>query len=182
MRQAAVIGLAFVVASGMPALAAKANALTCTGVMREFPLNLPGFRVSFERPLTITPDLSGGEDLDVHILSTDAEVDGTLKCRADTFARFEVRIGTPADQQVLDNFQQFQEAALATVFRWDKARTATVARAMSSDADEYLRASIERGDIYHAGKVEYHEGRGIDFGAIWTESDRTLVIFSQTND
>ncbi|MDX7953169.1 hypothetical protein P7D22_18560 [Lichenihabitans sp. Uapishka_5] len=148
--------------------------------MADYPKALPAFRVSFERPLTITRDLFGGEDgIDVHILSTSADVDGTLKCKGDVFRRLEVRIETPFEAATRANFSQFEEAALATAFGWDSARSHTVVAAMSTDADEYLRASIQRGDTYRAGKVEYHEGSRYDLGLIWTEADHTFVITSQ---
>ena len=46
---------------------------------------------------------------------------------------------------------------------------------MSREAEEYLRASNQRGDVFVAGKTEYHQG-GADMGMIWTPRDRTLII------
>ena len=46
---------------------------------------------------------------------------------------------------------------------------------MNGEAAEYLRASIERGDVFLAGKTEYHED-GSDLGMIWTKTDRTFII------
>ena len=51
---------------------------------------------------------------------------------------------------------------------------------MASDADEYLRASLQRGDTYNAGKVEYHQGSAYDLGMIWTPSDKTLIVTTQS--
>lgn len=148
--------------------------------MADYPKALDAFRVSFERPLTITRDLFGGEDgIDVHILSTNAEVDGTLKCKGDAFRRLEVRIEAPFEGPTRANFSQFEEMAVATAFGWDVAKSHAVVSAMSTDADEYLRASIQRGDTYHAGKVEYHQGSRYDLGLIWTEADHTFIITSQ---
>ena len=54
-------------------------------------------------------------------------------------------------------------------------RASTAVRTMSREAEEYLRASNQRGDHVVAGKTEYHEG-GADLGMIWTARDRTLII------
>jgi hypothetical protein len=172
-----VLGLMTVAVS---AEAAPRSGPTCASFMADFPKALPGFRVSFERPLTITRDLFGGEDgIDVHILSTDADVDGTLKCKGEEFRRFEVRIESPFEDQARANFSQFEEASLATMFGWERPKAHTVVSAMSTDADEYLRASIQRGDTYRAGKVEYHQGDRYDLGLIWTEGDHTFIVTSQ---
>ena len=65
------------------------------------------------------------------------------------------------------------------IFGWDRAKAHTVVGAMSTDADEYLRASIQRGDTYRAGKVEYHEGGRYDLGLIWSENDHTFIVTTQ---
>ncbi len=185
MRRDALAAVILIAGQGMPATAApKADLLTCTSFMRDFPQALPAFRVSFERPLTITRDLFGGDEagVEIHVLSTNADVDGTLRCRGDAFARFEVRIGTPADTHTEANFSQFEQAALTSVLHVDKGRAATIVGAMSSDADEYLRASIQRGDTYDAGKVEYHQGTSYDLGMIWTPSDKTLIVTTQSDE
>ncbi|MCW6510214.1 hypothetical protein [Lichenifustis flavocetrariae] len=173
-------GLALTGFSASATEAATRAAATCASFMQDYPKALGTFRVSFERPLTITRDLFGGDDgIDVHILATNADVDGTLKCKGDAFRRFEVRISGTADAATSANFAQFQQAALSTLFGWDRARSATVVAAMSADADEYLRASIQRGDLYRSGKVEYHQGGLYDLGVIWTEADHTFVVTTQ---
>ena len=153
-KLATTMGLLAAVVAG-PVLAAPRPGPTCASFMADYPKALGAFRVSFERPLTITRDLFGGDDgIDVHILSTNADVDGTLKCKGDVFRRFEVRIiETPFAEPARTQFSLFEEAALATAFGWDGAKTHAVVSAMSTDADEYLRASIQRGDTFHAGKV-----------------------------
>ena len=67
-------------------------------------------------------------------------------------------------------------------FHWDRSKAETIEKAMSADAAEYLRASLERGDLAVAGKVEYHQGDEVDLGLIYTESDHMLVISSQSAD
>ena len=187
MRRTAVVGmvLAAVGPAAFPAEAApKPNLVTCTTFQRDFPQALPGFRVSFERPLTITRDLFGTDEpgVDIHVLSTDGDVDGTLRCRGDQFRRLELRIGTPSDPRTDANYAQFEQAALTAVLRVDKGRAATIIGAMSSDAAEYLRASIQRGDTYQAGKIEYHQGATFDLGMIWTATDKTLVVTTQGDE
>ena len=152
--------------------------------MRDFPQALPNFRVSFERPLTITRDLFGGDEagVEIHVLSTDADVDGTLRCRGDDFRRLELRVATPAEASTESNFAQFEQAAITSVLHVDKGRAATIVGALSSDADEYLRASIQRGDTYNAGKVEYHQGASYDLGVIWTPADKTLIVTTQSDE
>ncbi len=151
--------------------------------MKDYPAAASGYRVSFERPITINRgfgDLLSG--VDVHILQSGAEVDGTLKCRGDAFVRFEARVTLPAKDKALADFVSLGQAALMTAFRWERAKAQTVERAMSQDAAEYLRASLQRGDTYVSGKVEYHQADRLDLGLIWTETDHTLVISSQTED
>ena len=163
--------------------AAAAEPLGCDAFMRDYPAAAPGYRVSFERPITINRgfgDLLSG--VDVHILQSGTEVDGTLKCRGDTFLRFEARVTLPAKDKALADFVGLGQAALMTAFHWERAKAQTVEKAMSQDAAEYLRASLQRGDTYVSGKVEYHQADRLDLGLIWTDTDRTLVIASQTEE
>lgn len=186
MRRTPVVAMALAgLGLALPATAApRPEPLSCAGFMRDLPLALPNFRVGFERPLTITRDLLGDDEpgVEIHVLSNNGNVDGTLRCRGDAFHRFEVRIGTPADARTEGNFSQFEQAAITSVLRVDKGRAATIVGALSSDADEYLRASIQRGDTYNAGKVEYHQGSSYDLGMIWTPGDKTLVIAAQSDE
>ena len=155
----------------------------CEAFMKALPEAVPSYRLSFERPLTISRgfgDILSG--IDVRIISTNAEVDGTLKCRGDQFVRFELRIKAPPADRAVTDFNAVAEAALMSAFRWERAKAQTVARALSSDAAEYLRASQQRGDVYLAGKVEYHQGDALDLGMIFTPSDHTMIITSQSGE
>ena len=152
----------------------------CAPFMDAFVKATEGHRATFERPLIITRGFFGDEDgVDVRVLSTDEDVEGTLKCRGDQFLRFEVRVDAPTGDKLDAAFKVYEQAALLAAFRWDRAKADTVVGAMSSDAAEYLRASIQRGDTYRAGKVEYHQGDALDLGLIWTESDRTFIVTAQ---
>ena len=72
-------------------------------------------------------------------------------------------------------FEQVQNAAIRAALGWNATRASTAVRTMSREAEDYLRASNQRGDVFIAGKTEYHEG-GADMGMIWTMRDRTLII------
>ncbi len=161
----------------------KPAALDCDAFMKEFPGTAPGYRIAFERPLTIAKgfgDMMSG--VDVHILSSDTKVDGTLKCRDATFLRFELRATLPADAKILGDLDKLEQSALMAAFHWDRAKAQTVVKAMTSDADEYFRASVQRGDLYNSGKVEYHQADRLDLGLIWTATDHTFVISTQTDE
>ena len=159
---------------------ARLPAVGCAAFTKDFPADAAGYRVAFERPLTIARgfgDVMSG--IDVRVVSSDTKVDGTLKCKDDKFLRFELRATLPADAKILGDLGKFEVAALMAAFRWDRAKAETVEKAMASDAGEYLRASIERGDLYNAGKVEYHQADRMDLGLIWTQADHTFVISTQ---
>jgi hypothetical protein len=176
-------GLGFGCAAAAAAPAPKAAGVGCESFMKDFPTDAAGYRVSFERPLTIARgfgDVLSG--IDVRVVSSDTKVDGTLKCKDDKFLRFELRATLPADDKILADLGKFEVAALMAAFRWDRAKAETVEKAMTSDAGEYLRASIERGDLYRSGKVEYHQADRLDLGLIWTQADHTFVISTQTDD
>ena len=162
---------------------AKAPPLGCESLAKDFPADATGYRASFERPLTIArgfSDIMSG--IDVRVLSSDTKVDGTLKCHDDKVLRFELRVTLPADAKSLGDLDQFEIAALMATFHWDRAKAETIENAMTSDAGEYLRASIERGDLYQSGKVEYHQADRIDLGLIWTQTDHTFVISAQSDE
>ncbi len=177
------LGAGLVPAQAAPPAVPNPAGVGCEAFMKDFPTDAAGYRVSFERPLTIARgfgDVLSG--IDVRVVSSDTKVDGTLKCKDDTFLRFELRATLPADAKILADLDKFEVAALMAAFRWDRAKAETVEKAMTSDAGEYLRASIERGDLYNSGKVEYHQAVRMDLGLIWTQTDHTFVISAQTDD
>ena len=183
----ALLGLGFLFASGpgqaAPATPARKGAPSCAAFMEGFTKAAVPHRATFERPLTITRGFFGDEaGVEVRVLSTGDDVDGTLKCRGDDFRRFEVRVASPVGDRLEADFKAFQEAGLISAFGWDHPKATTVVGAMGSDAAEYLRASIQRGDTYVSGKVEYHQGDALDLGVIWTDADRTFIITSQSDD
>jgi hypothetical protein len=127
---------------------------------------------AFVRPLVVSRSASQGDFFD---LVTNVRIDGLLECRGDALVRFEVKIGLPSDTATMTKFEQVQNAAIRAALAWNATRASTAVRTMSREAEEYLRASNQRGDVFVAGKTEYHEG-GADMGMIWTMRDRTLVI------
>jgi hypothetical protein len=205
MKAVAILGLAVMLAACPPVADRRADAATrtaaslpakpapgilriksarggCSGFMKDFPPAASPYRVTFERPLTISRGFGESEaGVDVHILATNAAVDGTLKCRGEDFLRFELRIAVPPKDKASADFDTFSRAALISIFHWDQAKAETVVHAMGSDAAEYLQASEQRGDLYVSGKVEYHQADNIDIGVIWTQTDRTFVAASQSD-
>ncbi len=179
----ALIGLvACAFATPLWATTVKAPPLGCAAFMKDLPSAATGYRASFERPLTISRgfgDILPG--IDIYVLATNAELDGTLKCHGDEFLRFELRIKAPPKDKAVTDFDAFQTAALTSAFHWDRGKAETVQKAMATDAADYLRASEQRGDVYLAGKVEYHQGDTLDLGVIWTPTDHSFVIASQSD-
>lgn len=174
------LGAAWPAAAATPA---KPASLGCAAFMKDFPADASGYRISFERPLNIARGFGeASSGIDVRVLSSDTKVEGTLKCRDDAFLRFELRANLPADAKILADLDKFEVAALTAVFRWDRAKADTVERAMTADAGEYLRASAERGDLYVSGRVEYHQSDRLDLGLLWTQTDHTFVISSQSDE
>jgi len=47
---------------------------------------------------------------------------------------------------------------------------------MTADAQEFLSASRQRGDVYVAGKTEEHVPGSVSLGMMATDSDRTFII------
>jgi hypothetical protein len=166
--------LLFAVAPLPSAAAAAGGQAGCTAFMTSMTEALPDQHVQFEHPLLVSRN-APAFGVEIFDLGTTGHVDGTLHCRRDHLVRFEAKVAVPADAPTQRNFEKVQEAALAAALNWQSARAATTLRAMNNEAAEYLRASIERGDVYLAGKTEYHEG-GSDLGMIWTKTDRTFII------
>ena len=168
--------LLFAAAAALPGAvtAAAEEPAGCAGFMTSMTQSLADQHVQFEHPLVVSLNaLAFGAE--VYDLVTDAHVEGTLHCRGDRLVRFEAKIAVPADAPLLHGFDEVQAAALAAALKWQPARAATALRTLNGEAAEYLRASIERGDVYLAGKTEYHED-GSDLGMIWTKTDRTFII------
>ena len=184
MKAVCLLALASLCGVAQPAVAAVKKApFGCASFMQDFPRAVPGHQAIFERPLTITRGFFGEQaGVEVRVLSTGEDIEGTLKCRGDEFLRFEVRVGAPVSDKLAAAHKAYEEAALISAFGYDRPKVQTIVNAMNSDAAEYLRASIQRGDTFTSGKVEYHQGGGLDLGLIWTEADRTFIISSQTDD
>jgi hypothetical protein len=129
--------------------------------------------VEFSRAIVVSRNRSDANAFDV---TTKVDVDATLRCRGDTFLRFEARISQPANARTTTNFERFQTAALKSALGWDVGKSRGVLNGMTSDAREYLDASRQRGDVYIAGKTEEHEPGGVSLGLMATDSDQTFVI------
>lgn len=166
------LGLA---ALGASALAASAETATCNAFKEGLVRGAAELKPEFVRPVVVSRGGSAN-GLDQFDLVSQARIDGVLRCRGDAFVSFEAKITLPADATLLARFEKVQEASLAAALRWPTARALAKARNMAVDAAEYLRASIERGDVSFSGKVEEHEPNFVDLGLIWTNSDRTFIV------
>ena len=162
--------------------AVKKAPFGCAAFTEAFSKAAAGNRATFERPLIITRGFSGDEaGVDVRVLSTGQDVEGTLKCKGDQFIRFEISVKAPVGDKLAVLAKVYEQAALVAAFRWDRVKVETIVDAMSSDAAEYLRASAQRGDTFGSGKVEYHQGDALDLGMIWTEDDHTFIVTAQSD-
>jgi hypothetical protein len=130
-------------------------------------------QIEFGRAIVVSRTRSDSNVFDV---TTKVDVDATLSCRGDEFVRFEARIGEPANARTNTNFERFQTAALKAALGWDAGKSRGVLRGLTTDAQEYLTASRERGDVYVAGKTEEHEPGRVSLGLMATSTDRTFVI------
>ena len=166
--------------SGVWAAPAGGAVPACAAFMAEFTKAAEGHRATFERPLVIARGFGGDEGgIEVRVLSRGEDVEGTLKCKGEAFERFEVGARAPVGDKLAASLKVYEQAALIAAFHWDRPKTEVVVNAMSADAAEYLRASVQRGDTY---QVEYHQGDALDLGLIWTDADRTFVVTRQSDE
>jgi hypothetical protein len=161
----------FLLLGALPALA-QARAPSCGMFQSTFIRETGDVHAAFVRPLVVSRSASSSDYFD---LVTNVRIDGLLECQGDALVRFEVKIGLPADVTTTAKFDQVQNAAVRAALGWAPARATKAIGTMSREAEEYLRASNQRGDHVVAGKTEYHEG-GADLGMIWTGRDHTLII------
>ncbi len=153
---------------------ARAAAPTCDGFKAAMARESGDLKADFVRPLVVSR--GAGSGLDSFDLVTPARLDGVLRCKGDVFVQFEVKIATPAGDELLERFAQAQRAASVAALGWTAARAEHDVREMAAEAADYLRASEERGDVSVSGKVEAHEPGGMDLGLIWTRSERSFIL------
>jgi hypothetical protein len=130
-------------------------------------------QIDFSHALIVSRAKSDSEVFDI---STKMDVDGTLTCRRDEFARFEAHLAEPASARATTAFERLSASALRAALGWDAGKSRGEAQAMASDAKEFLAASRERGDVYVAGKTEEHVAGGVSLGLIYTDVDRAFAI------
>jgi hypothetical protein len=163
---------AFLALAVLPAAAQSGRPPSCGMFQSTFIRETGDVNAAFVRPLVVSRSTSASDFFD---LVTNVRIDGLLECQGDSLLRFEVKIGMPTDASTVTRFEQVQTAAVRAALGWAPARASKAVSTMSHEAEEYLRASGQRGDHVVAGKTEYHEG-GADLGMIWTARDRTLII------
>jgi len=168
--------LAFAVWAMFGALApglAKASLIGCDAFMDKLRAEARDLQIDFSHALIVSRAKSDSEVFDI---STKMEVDGTLTCRHDEFARFEAHLAEPASARATTAFERLSASALRAALGWDASKSRGQAQAMASDAKEFLTASRERGDVYIAGKTEEHVAGGVSLGLIYTDVDRAFAI------
>ena len=175
MGAVAVVAAGFLGAvASAPAPAAAKPALTgCDAFIEKLRLAASDMQVEFSHSLVVS---RAKTDVDVFDITTNADVDATLRCHGDEFVRFEARVAEPASARGSTSFTRFSEAALHTAIGWDTAKSQTTLREMTSDVREYLAASKQRGDVYVSGKTEEHAPGGVSLGLIYTDSDRAFIV------
>lgn len=156
-----------------PALAAP---VACSAFKAAFLKATSDLNSNFVRPLIVTR--RGPSKDDIYDMISNVRVDGTLRCRGEALRRFEAKIPVPANPGLVASFEQVQKAALVAAFDWSPAHAGSIIRKINTEAAEYLRASIERGDVVFSGKTERHEVSG-DLGMMWTPAQHTFVIVGE---
>lgn len=164
-----------VVALCLGAVSANASAaeIGCDGFIDKLRAGASELGVDFGHALVVSRARS---DTDVFDITTKSEIEGDMSCRKGRLIRFEARISEPTSAHGAGEFEGFQAAAMRAAFGWDAAKSRGTARAMTADAQEYLAASRQRGDVYISGKTEEHEPGGISLGLIVTDTDSAFII------
>lgn len=155
---------------------ASAAPVACSVFKASFLKATSDLKSDFVRPLIVSR--GGPSKDDVFDLVSSERVDGVLTCRGETLERFEAKIPAPAPPGLTASFEHVQKAAMMAAFKWPQARADSATRTINTEAAEYLRASIQRGDVVLAGKTEYHEAGG-DLGMMWTPTQQTFVVVGE---
>lgn len=153
---------------------ARAAPVSCSAFRDSFQKATVELKSDFVRPLTVTRNGSEKDDV-FDLVGAFPETDAVLTCRGEALERFEANLVVPADATKLATFSRIQKAAIMAAFKWPDARAESVARKINSEAEEYLKASIERGDVVYEGKTEVHQGGG-GLGMMYTQTRRTFVV------
>jgi hypothetical protein len=171
------IGFAVIAAAALAA-SAPAQAATCAAAIKGIAANAGGLKVDFVRPVIVS---RGGQNDGAEVLDivTEPRIDGQLRCRGDKFLSLTARIPASANAGLRDAFFRLQQATLVGVLQWPASRASRTLLGMTAEAADYLRASIERGDIEVAGKVEEHAGAAGDIGLFWTKNEREFILISE---
>ena len=156
------------------ALGGMAEAAGCAAVIKGVAASSGGLKVEFVRPIVVSR--GQGDGADVLDIVTEPKIDGQLRCRDDKFVSFTARIPASGGADLRDAFFRLQQAAAVSVLQWPAARASRTLLGMTAQAAEYLRASIERGDVEVAGKVEEHAGSAGDMGLFWTRTEREFIL------
>lgn len=151
----------------------SARPVSCTAFMVELKKRAADLKIDFIRPVIVSQSESTQEE--AFDLVSSVPVEGLLRCQEDRLKRFEVKISVPVDEQAQAQYERLSQLALSLALKWSPHRSAQIFKTLTAEAQDYLRASIEREDIYVAGKTEYHDA-GSDMGMIWTPSEHSFVL------
>lgn len=160
-------------AAALAASPASARSMNCQSFMDAFNGAAGEHRVSFSRALSVGGRESGYEYFDA---SGAGDVDVSVVCRNDRFVRVEVRGARGGAERTRARRERLSLAALRVAAGQDGGHAAATLRGLAAEAQDYLRASAERGDVYVAGKTERHLGGGVDVGYVATETDAALIV------
>lgn len=167
-------GFAFALGAAVfAATPASARTMSCQSFMDAFNAAAGEHRVSFSRALSVGGRESGYEYFDA---SGSGDVDVSVVCREDRFVRVEVRSARGGAQRMKARRDRLSQAALRVVAGQDASHAAGTLRSLGAEAQEYLRASAERGDVYVAGKTERHLAGGVEVGFVVTDTDMALIV------
>lgn len=170
--------LAALFSTAIGAASASAAPLTCDGFKGSFLKMTSSLNTRFVRPLTVSR--KGAARDDIFTLISNASIDAALRCRGGAFRRFEAKIPASADGGLASDFVALERAAMMAAFNWAPAQASAKAKTIDSEAAEYLKASIQRGDVVLSGKTEHHEP-GADIGELWTPDQHEFVIVGEND-
>jgi hypothetical protein len=172
--RSAVLIASVIVASAAVSTRAQA-AQSCAAFMEAFVRAAPEIKPQFVRPVVVTRG-AGDASTEARDLVSEFNVDARLFCNGGRFTRFEAQAPAMADTKLREGYFLIQEAAAMAALRWQRARATSTLHAMMAEASEYLRGSLERGDVFISGKTERHAGRDGDLAMMWTERERSFVV------
>jgi hypothetical protein len=154
---------------------ASAKSWSCQGFMDAYNAAAGEHRVEFARSLSVG---GGGSGFAYYDGQGRGDVDVSVACKGEVFMRLEVRAAADSNARQGGRFERLQAAGLKVALGQDGGKAAATLHSLQAEAKDYLRASVERGDVVEAGKVERHFG-SVDLAMMATASDLTFILVTQ---